>query len=58
MFMPKKLAETAEDDGHLVPFGYLKLIVEEIGTLARGPTDRPRREVDEKARRNRMRLVF
>ena len=42
MFMPKKLAETAEDDGHLVPFGYLKLIVEEIGTLgarSHGPSE-------------------
>jgi hypothetical protein len=27
----KKLAETLEDDSHLVPLGYLELVVKEIG---------------------------
>lgn len=49
MSMHEKLAETTEDDGHLVRFDYLELVVEKIGTLARGPKGRPGREVDDKA---------
>ena len=47
--LAKKLAEAAEDDGHLVPFGYLELIVGDVGTLARSTNGRPGREVDDKA---------
>src|SRR6185295_9837583 len=49
-------AETAEDDGYLVPFGYLELIVEDVGALARGSIDRPSREVDDKVHGERIRL--
>jgi hypothetical protein len=49
------LAKTAENDGHLIPFGYLEFIVEDVGTLALGPIDRPGREVDDKAHGERIR---
>jgi hypothetical protein len=42
----KKFAETAEDNRPLAQVGYLELVVEEIGTPARGPLDRAGREVD------------
>jgi hypothetical protein len=31
-FPAKKFAETLEDDGTFIPFGYLELVVEEVGT--------------------------
>jgi hypothetical protein len=44
--------------GCVVRFDYLELVVEEIGTLARGPMGRPGREVDDKAHGEGMRLGF
>jgi hypothetical protein len=54
----KKFAETLEDDGPLVQFGYWELVIEEIGTPACSPLNPPGREVDDKAHGDRIRLVI